>query len=258
MIITRMETATVIEIQQHLPILLADTVFLHRIRCRILFCRTFFVIFQIKIGIFPVLESDCCRILRLLHPAFNLEGINPALDHLRDQFQCTDILKTQQILWSLCFRCPVKQSARLCALSTVATSAADKTAEQALTGIAIAECTMYKAFNLKLCLIGNLLHLCHTQFSGCNNPLCTFLFQKLRPIHSRKRHLGTCVDRKIWEMLPDKTEQSDILHDHRIQPLPVIREQIIIHLFFHLTVFDQCIHGQIQSSSMQMHIINCL
>ena len=38
---------------------------------------------------------------------------------------------------------------------------------------------MYKAFNLKLCLIGNLLHLCHTQFSGRNNPLCTFLFQKL-------------------------------------------------------------------------------
>ena len=252
-----METATVVEIQKHLPVFLTDTVPLFRILSRIFSLRAFFIIFQIKICILPVLERNCRRILRLLHPSFNLEGINPALDHLRDQFQSTDILKTQQILRFLGVRCLIEQSARLRTLSPVTASATDKAAEQALSRITVAECPMDKAFDLKLRLTGNLLHLCHTQFSGSNNALCAFFFKKLCSINSRKCHLGTCVDRKIREMLPDKPEKSDILYNHRIQSLSVIRKQIIIHLSFHLPVLDQCIYRQIQSSPVQMHIINC-
>ena len=123
-------------------------------------------ILLVKIQIFPVNAHNTCRIFRLFHPAFDLQGGHPRAENLRQQLHGTHIFGTERIFIAR-FPQPsaflvhlVRKTAWLRASSPVSAPASDQTGHQALSGIAVAQRSMNKAFDFQSCGFVNLLNLC--------------------------------------------------------------------------------------------------
>ena len=123
-------------------------------------------ILLIKIQIFPVNTHNTCRIFRLFHPAFDLQGGHSRPENLRQQLHGTHIFGTERIFIAR-FPQPsaflvhfVRKTAGLRASSPVSAPASDQTGHQALSGIAVAQRSMNKAFDFQSCGFVNLLDLC--------------------------------------------------------------------------------------------------
>ena len=140
-IIPRVGPSPVIEIHQNLPV-------------SVLHPEIFLSVLQIQIRIFSVHRCHSSDILRIFHPPLDLEGIDPRLDHLRDQFERADVLQAEKIFF-LPVHC-IGKPAGLGALPPVPASSADHTAQQALSRITVTESSMYKALDLQPCLLPDL------------------------------------------------------------------------------------------------------
>ena len=65
------------------------------------------------------------------------------------------------------------------------------------------------------------------------------------------------MDIHPWKSIPDGLKRSHILHNDRIQAVPVKWFQISIEQR-DFPVFYQCIHREIKTQAMQMRLVNRL
>ena len=225
-VITLMKSVSVVQIQQLLVILPAHL--------------GLPVTAQIPVQILPVNFHHPGGILRFFHPALNFQGTDARLQNLRQQADRTHILRAQGVGTVPSVKPPVllpylvRQTAGLGTPSPVSASSADQAAHQALTGIAVAQGAVHKTLNFHMGGLPDGTDLLQGKLPGRNHPDGSRLLQKLRSLHTCDGHLGAGVDGKAGKILFDKPEYSQILHDHRVQPLPVQWRQITIQLLLKL------------------------
>ena len=147
------------------------------------------------------------------------------------------------------------QAAGLGTLPPVPAPSSDQTAEQTLSGIAIAECAVDKAFDLHP---GGLLHmpdLLQRQLPRRNGTHSAAFLQKPGALCPGDGHLRTGVDIQIRKAGTHHLKHAGILYDHCIQPAPVQRFQVAVKLR-QLLILHECIDSQIESSSVQMRFVD--
>lgn len=153
------KSASVVQIHQLMNIFLIHMIILTSAR-------------QIHIRILSVQIGCKSCIFRLLHTAFDLQGIHPCINQIRQQAQTAQILRAQQITAAalvVCLKRPGK-TAWLCTSSAIAASTPDHTAHQTLSGITVAKGTMYKCLNLNACPSFHICNLRQIKFTGRYNP----------------------------------------------------------------------------------------
>ena len=115
---------------------------------------------------------------------------------------------------------------------------------------------MDERLHLQPGLRDNVADLIKRQLPGRYDARQPFFFQNLCSVSPGHGHLCACMDRKLWKILFQETHHTEILYNHAVQSLTVIRADIIIQLLLQLSFLQKCIHGQIQFSSMQMTVID--
>ena len=151
------------------------------------------------------------------------------------------------------FSSGIGQATRLGTTSSVATSAPQNTAEQALSGIAITHGSMDKAFDLKPSDFLDLADLRKAQLSGGNYTTGPLFLQKRCPILPCNGHLSASMEFHPWKMFSEICKHSHVLDNHPIQSGPVIGQYIFIQSG-KFRFFNQCVYRQIYFSLKKMSI----
>ena len=147
----------------------------------LLHCISLSSLLKIKVQILPVHRDNTGRVLRLLHPSFNLERRDAALNEIRQPVEKTQVLRTQKVsLHSLSFSVfrLVSQPAGLCASSAVPASPAELAREQALSGITDTQGTVNECLHFQAALLVNLTELVKRHFPGGNDTAYPLFRQK--------------------------------------------------------------------------------
>ena len=215
---------------------------------------------KVKVEILPVDGDNTCRILRLLHTAFYLQGGDAVLNEFRQQIEQAQILRAQKVsLYGLSlFRSGlIAQSARLCAPSAIPAAPAELAREQALSGIADAERSVDKCFHLESALLMDPAKLVKCHFTGGNDAAHTLSGQKGRAAGACHRHLCARMDREIRKASPDHPEHSEILDQNSVQP-PLIIRPYKIREQRELFLLQQGVDREIDLHSAKVRIIDQL
>ena len=225
---------------------------------------------QVQVDVPAVHRGHTGGILRALHPALDLKGHNPGVHQIRNQPQCTDILRTEQILLRplidlfpvphvgrLLIQVPGK-TARLRATSPVAAPAADHAAHQTFSGITVAQSSMHKCFQLYICLLADQADLGKAQLPRKHNPLRAHFLQKPDTIRPCDSHLRGSMQRKIRKDLPQKTKDTEVLHEHCVHAMLIDRCKKLRQRLFQLMLLQQRVHCQVQLCAVKMTIIDRL
>ena len=222
---------------------------------------------QIPVHVFAVDADYAGGIAGTLHPSLDLQRIDAGFQKLRQQiqgaqvFQAHDapVVPVQFPAAGYLRRAPdlIRQTAGLGAPPPVAASSADKTAEQALAGIAVTERSVDKAFDFYVQFLPDPPDLLQGKFSGRHHPGGSPFFGDPGPPDPGYGHLGTGVHRQVRKIPAHLPRHARVLNDHRVQPLPVIRLQIRDQRV-HFPLLDQGVDGHIQGNAPQMGIIDGL
>lgn len=151
------------------------------------------------------------------------------------------------------FSSGIGQATGLGTTSSVATSAPQNTAEQALSGIAITHGSMDKAFDLKPCDFLDPADLRKAQLSGGNYTTGPLFLQKSCPILPCNGHLSASMEFHPGKMFSEICKHSHVLDNHPIQSGPVIGQYIFIQSG-KFRFFYQCVYRQIYFSLKKMSI----
>ena len=87
---------------------------------------------------------------------------------------------------------------------------------------------MYEAFDLKSCFTADQADLVKRELSCRDNTGYPAIPDKCRPISIGDRHLCAGMDIQTRKILTDIFYRAEILYDHRIQSVFIIRHQIVV------------------------------
>ena len=114
---------------------------------------------------------------------------------------------------------------------------------------------MNKAFYFHARPVINSADFLKGQLPGRHYPLHPVSPQKLRSFRPCDRHLSAGVEGELRKLLPQLSQNSEILDNNAVQAFPVKGQHILIQ-FLQLPVLQECIHRHIQFFSKQMHTVN--
>lgn len=139
----------------------------------------------------------------------------------------------------------IRQTAWLCASATIAASASQDAAHQALSRKAVAQSSMDKGFYFNAALSVHGGKLFKAQFSGCNHTGCTLLFEKLHSLRTGNCHLRTGMDMHLRKIPADKLEHTEILDNNSIQSRLIQWLQRIKKLLLNLAILKKRVYCKI-------------
>ncbi len=92
---------------------------------------------------------------------------------------------------------------------------------------------------------GYLLYLFKGKLSCGDNSFCAKALKVFRGISPGDRHLRAYVGNETWKVSSHKRKNAQVLNEHRIDPVFIKRQNVVIQLFFYLPFFKKSIYGKI-------------
>ncbi len=261
---------------------------------KLLFVRRVHAVSLFSLGIvllhiFAVDPHHPCRVSGAFHAPLDLQGVDACLDQIRDQIQSAEILHAEKktVLPACASSFPgsfvplkaassigsvpaivldfsallppysVGKAAGLSAPPPISAPSADKTAQKALSRIAVTQRPMYKTFDLDGHFFMDLPDLLQRQLPGRHHPLHAKIRQDPGPMDPGNGHLGAGVNGKIFKASSDHADRPQILDNDPIQSLLIVRSQKMRKLP-KLLLLHQRVDRHIKGHSMEMGIINGL
>ena len=125
-----------------------------------------------------------------------------------------------------------------------------------MPGITVTQCTVHKTLDLDSHLVMDFSYLGKRHLPRHDHPARTELLHVRRTRRAGHSHLRAGVNIHPREHASYPCKRPHILHDHRIEPLLVIRQQILIESLFQFLLLEQGVHRQIHLSAMDMCIVD--
>ena len=212
-----------------------------------------------QIEVFAVNRGDAGRVLRLLHPALDLQRIHAGSKQFREKGQGVEIPEAQQLLRVLFLPAlqPVGKTAGLSAASPVSAPSAEDTGEETLARIAVAQRAVNKGLDLETGPFAERMKLRQGKLPRGNDAGHAVMFQKGGKFRSGDRHLRARMERKLRKDPVETAQDAEVLDQHRVNARLVIGTDKAGEIA-HLPFFEQCVDGQVDLCAAQMCVVDRL